>query len=260
LQAGKANHSILRDFTIENVKLRKAWKVEGELAGNAQECRFENVAFKNVEILGQPMPTPADGGLNLVNTTNVTINGVAFTDVISSAPDPKPGLGASQGSSNRGGGTAVVSRAGPNLLRNPLFKEGLTNWVARDPKVIELVGAPDAQNGERVLRLSKRGGGVSLEQDVTDLLRECGPGNYTWSATVRGAGTSLPVKVTMVIEDEGGMQQHPAPDVEVSAAAWSKTERRTPLKWTNLKRAWLRVESNWGASGDFYVHECWLSQ
>ena len=27
-----------------------------------------------------------------------------------------------------------------------------------------------------------------------------------------------------------------------------------------LKRAVLRVESNWGAIGEFYLNECWLSQ
>jgi hypothetical protein len=112
-----------------------------------------------------------------------------------------------------------------------------------------------------VLRITKRNGGNnSVEQDVTAILKAHGPGQYTWAATVRGAGVQMPVKATLVIEDEAGTQQHPAPDAQVEENGWTKSERRTPLKWGELKRAALRVESNWGANGDFYLNECWLSQ
>ena len=43
LQAAKARKSTLRDITVENVSLLKTWKVEGEVAGNADGAAFENL-------------------------------------------------------------------------------------------------------------------------------------------------------------------------------------------------------------------------
>jgi hypothetical protein len=68
------------------------------------------------------------------------------------------------------------------------------------------------------------------------------------------------VKATIVIEADGQTQQHPAPDAATLVGEWTKTERRTPLKWTALQRATLRIESTWGEHGHFFVDECWFSQ
>jgi hypothetical protein len=257
LQAEKASRSTLRDFTFENISVLKTWKVEGEVRGNANACRFENLTFTNITIAGKLMLTPADGGLNLINTTNVRINGTRFGDVISAASDPGLARTANSGDNNSG---RSIARVGPNLLAHPGFANGLGAWKTRGPNAVEVVAAPGLAAGALALRLSKRNGGASVELDVTEILREQGTGNYTWAATVRGGATKLPVKATLVIEDEAGVQQHPAPDVEVTADTWSQTERRTPLQWTNLQRAAFRVESNWGADGTFYLHECWLSR
>jgi len=254
LQATRANRSTLRDFSIENVQVLKSWKVEGEVAGSDNTCQFVNVSFRNVEIIGKAMTTPAEGGLNLIQTANVTINGKPFRDVVTAGPDPAT-TSALTAVNDAGQGQPA---AGPNLLANSDFAEGLKGWSELTPGIAKLVAAPDAEKA--VLITKRNGSGNSIEQDVTDILRQQGPGDYTWAASVRGAEATLPVKATIVIEDETGVQQHPAPDVQVTPDAWVKTERRTPLKWGELKQAKLRVESNWGALGEFYVHECWLSK
>jgi len=75
LQADQARRSTLSNFTFENIKLLRAWKVEGEVRGNADAGRFEKIRFNNVELAGKLMRTRADGGLNLINTSGVTIEG-----------------------------------------------------------------------------------------------------------------------------------------------------------------------------------------
>ncbi len=257
LQAEKATRSTLRDFTFENIQVLKTWKVEGEVRGNAEACLFENVRFDNLTIAGTPMVTPADGGLNLIHTTNVTINEQPFADGIVSEPDPQPSVSTV---SAGGGGNSPV-RVGPNLLPDPAFADGVAGWRASHPNGLDLVKLPcDSGEPATVVRVAKREGAEFMELDVTEILRARGPGDYTWAANVRGDGTPLAVKATLVIEDEEGTRQHPAPDVQVADETWARTERRTPLAWSNLKQASLRVESTWGPAGAFYVNECWLSQ
>lgn len=260
IQAGKATRSTLRDFTFENIEVLKTWKVEGELRGNSDGCVFDNVVFKDIRIAGKTMKTPADGGLNLIQTKGVTIQGQPFADAVSIEPDPKPEAGQQQ--ARVPASIPTVSRASPNLLVNPSFEEGLRGWTTEDSAHCKLVsGDKSASHGTNAVRITKRGGGQNrVEQDVTEVLRNAGPGDFAWGARVRGSVAGITVKATIVIEADGQTQQHPAPDAATLVEEWTKTERRTPLKWTALLRATLRIESTWGENGQFYVDECWLSQ
>ena len=69
------------------------------------------------------------------------------------------------------------------------------------------------------------------------------------------------VKATLVLEDDNGLQQHPAPDTEAGTASWHTTARTTPLHWTGeLKRALLIVESGYAHTHDITIDRAWLSR
>ena len=180
--------------------------------------------------------------------------------MISAPPDPKPQP--TPGTAGGGGASQSVYRVGPNLLANPSFEAGWDGWRSSGPPGCALVSKADqASSGTNAVRFLKadRSRGW-IEQDITELLKQAGPGDYTWAAKVRGGTAGIPVKASLVVEDESGTQQHPAPDAQTLAEDWAKTERRTPIKWGELKRAALRIESTWGPNGEFIVDECWLSR
>lgn len=77
---------------------------------------------------------------------------------------------------------------------------------------------------------------------------------------MRGSVAGIMVKATIVIEADGQTLQHPSPDAATRVEEWTKSERRTPLKWTALQRATLWIESTRGENGQFHVDECWLSR
>jgi hypothetical protein len=88
---------------------------------------------------------------------------------------------------------------------------------------------------------------------VENCFMQCNDDNFSLNGVCQDV-------VSLVVEDESGTQQHPAPDAQTLAEGWAKTERRTPIKWGELKRAALRIDSTWGPNGEFLVDECWLSR
>ncbi len=79
-QAGKASKSSVGNISFENIEVRKTWKVEGEIRGMSPDCPIENISFRNIVIQGKRMTSPQDGGLTLINTRNISIEGQVFTD------------------------------------------------------------------------------------------------------------------------------------------------------------------------------------
>lgn len=261
-QAAKATRSVVSNLTFENIELMKAWQVEGELNG-MPDRPIEKVVFKDIKICGQLMADPAQGGLNLINTRDVTVQGVACSNAMVSravaavapettnanrAPRPVP--------------PEAFPPASSNLLANASFDGGLESWTPSLPGKARLEIVPSMEaNGGKVIRVYDRASGqAGLQQDITELLRNNGTGNYLYAARVRAIAGTVPLKVSVRIEDRDGPQEHPAPDVQATSDGWSVTRRTQPLKWNDLKSAVLKVESNAGSTGEFLVDQCWLTR
>ncbi len=80
-------------------------------------------------------------------------------------------------------------------------------------------------------------------QDITSFLQQHGPGTYMWSSVFRADQRPATAKATLIIRDESGQQFHPAPDVTAEAGKSAKSQRETPVSWTELLSAELRVQT-----------------
>ncbi len=79
-----------------------------------------------------------------------------------------------------------------NLLRDPDFEGGLSmNWVTRHFTKLEI--SNDAQSGNKALRITKSdwgGNNVGAYQDIADIFRQYGRGQYKFTAWVKKATPS----------------------------------------------------------------------
>jgi len=255
-QAEKARASVVKDIRFENVEVQKAWKVAAELRGSA-DSPIEAVCFKDVRILGRPMTDPTAGGLDLVNTRGVTIEGQVFGDAVVVGPltagaVPRKASSRPDGPTPTNPPAAVGAPTRGNLLANPTFSQGAKAWTcAGSPvSVIDVDGGTAAAVPAR----------QCIEQDVTTVLLAQGPGAYTYGASVRASADDAAMKVTLRIEDPSGTQLHPPPDVIASSTAWTSAARTQSFHWTNLKRASLLIESGGARPAEGLVREAWLTR
>lgn len=256
-QAAKANRSAVSDIAFENIDLRKAWKVEGELRGNAESCPIENVIFTNCTLAGELMTTPTIGGLNLVSTKGVVIQGQPVEDIIAAQADPEQTASVSPGQQQPA--SPAVTPSEPNLLSNGSFERGLAGWD--DPANDISLDTASPADGSYVARaVVTSGNGLHLAMEITDILEQEGPGTYAYAVRVRAKSTPIRVKTTIVIEDENGVRQHPSPDVLARSDDWTQAMRQNAFNWQGLKKAWLRVDTVPGDKGTLFIDDCHVSK
>ena len=168
-----------------------------------------------------------------------------------SSPPPKPAEPSVSSRPKPANVTAGAVPGGEQLLANPKFADGAKAWTH--------AGVPtrlaDTDDGTAPVVPARQ----HIQQDVTDALRQQGPGIYTYAASVRAVSGDAAVKVTLRIEDDLGAQQHPSPDVTATSMAWEEATRTQPIQWSNLRRATLLVESGGARPADFLVRVVWLT-
>jgi hypothetical protein len=147
---------------------------------------------------------------------------------------------------------------GVNLLVNPSFEDELNHWLAHNPAKCSVasVGAPVRTGSAAVKVFDRASSQTGIQQDVTEQLRDNGPGEYTYSAFVRARSGTVPVCVALKTVDDDGTHYHPAPSVEANPDAWLRTQRTHNVTWSNLIEACIYVESGWGHTGTYFIDDC----
>jgi lysophospholipase L1-like esterase len=150
---------------------------------------------------------------------------------------------------------------GENLLANPGAEDGLSGWMCRGGK-LQAVNEP-VHSGKSAVKLTQRRGGADgAGQDITEVLKKAGQGDYFYKGFVRlattqpaSAPTSTPAtgkappqptcNITVLLTDERGSRYVSSQRSPVSAADWSACVTVGSLRWTGtLKSAIIYVETS----------------
>ncbi len=277
LQAGKATQSVVSDLRFEQIRVRQAWLFEGEVRGMSADNPVQGLVFQDVVLGETPLTDPASGQLSLIHTSGTLINGQPFRDVQPEAqPLPTPTRAQSTQRTSNATGTATGDTAtgqsappntspaspgdigtSPNQLSIGNFVHGLEGWVTPESGGrVEII--PTNDGSPLVAVTNRQDSSVGLECDVTETLLAMGPGHIRYGAFLRSRGAPVHLKVTLIVEDELGVQHHPSPDVRLEGDRWAAAARRQPVTWTELKSARLKIESGYGDRGDFEIREVFL--
>ena len=139
-----------------------------------------------------------------------------------------------------------------NLLTNPDFELGILGWSGNS-SAIEIVEDP-VQSGSAAMLVSERKANwASVKQDITEILREHGPGYYTSSAYMKApADTSFKGKVTVQITVDSEKSYLGAGDT-IPPGEWKQISNNLLINWTgNLQEALFYIETVSPYTGDFY--------
>lgn len=253
----------IRDISFDNINVLKIWDAAGEIRGYRQESPIENVSFHDVRINGQLVAGAEAGGLSLINTRTVLIQGEVNPNnaIAARRAEPAQGPGSSPAGNAAPAGAAPMA-LGPNLLASPSFEDGLPPWSAWNPAAckIGIVNSP-AQTGVAAVkvydRTSPQTGAV---QDITQILRDNGSGDYTYTVFVRTEADAFPIEVSLCLVDGGQTYYHPAPSVEATPKAWQKTQRTQHLTWNDLSRAYFYVQSAGLGTGTYFIDSASLAR
>jgi hypothetical protein len=252
LQAGKSQHSVLRGIHLSHIDIRDTWSVEAEIRGSETSV-IEDVNISELFIQGRRIESPAHGGLNLIHSHGVTLQGQTFADQIVVEPGAAQPIQEKQAT----GHPTPAEPTGANLLINPGFEEGLKGWSLYNPGQCQgrLVDQP-VHGGGSAVKIEKRGSpSTGIAQDVTKLLQSHGPGDYTYGVHGRAKESSCTLHVVLKLVDENGPQWHPSPHVPASTNAWVRAQRTVQATWGELKEAIVYVESGADGRESFYADD-----
>jgi len=252
LQAGKSQDSVLRGIHLSHIDLRNTWKVEAEICGSETSV-IQDVNISEVFIQGRMIESPAHGGLNLIHTRGVTIQGQTFADQIVVEPGPAQANPEKQATDR----PTPSKPIGANLLINPGFEEGLKGWSLYNPGQCQghLIDHP-VHGGDSAVQIEKRNSpSTGIAQDVTKLLQSHGPGDYTYAVHGQATDTPCTLHVVLKLVDENGPQWHPSPNVLAPADAWVRAQRTYQATWGELKEAIVYVESGADGRESFYADD-----
>lgn len=252
LQAGKSQDSVLRGIHLSHIELRDTWKIEAEIRGSETSV-IKDVNISEVFIQGRMIESPAHGGLNLIHTQGVTIQGQTFVDQIVVEPGPVQTNPEKQATDH----STPSEPTGTNLLINPGFEEGLKGWSLYNPGQCQghLIDH-SVHGGDRAVQIAKRSSpSTGIAQDVTKLLQSHGPGDYTYAVHGRAIDTPCTLHVVLKLVDENGPQWHPSPNVLAPADAWVRAQRTFQATWSELKEAIVYVESGADGRESFYADD-----
>jgi len=146
-----------------------------------------------------------------------------------------------------------------NLLINPDFELGITGWSG-NAATIEIVDDP-VQSGTAAMMVSKRNANwASVQQDITEILLEHGPGYYTSSAFMKApADTGFKGKVTVQIT-VGGEKFYLGAGDTIPPGEWKQISNNLLINWEGiLQNAVFYVETVSPYTGDFYCDNASLT-
>lgn len=146
-----------------------------------------------------------------------------------------------------------------DLLTNPDFELGITGWSGNQ-STLEIVDDP-VQSGSAAMLVSKRQANwSSVQQDITEILREHGPGYYTSAAYMKApVDTSFIGKVTVQITVGDSTSFLGAGD-SITPGEWKKISNNLLISWEgNLQNAVFYIETVSPYTGNFYCDNASLS-
>jgi hypothetical protein len=146
-----------------------------------------------------------------------------------------------------------------NLLINPDFELGITGWSGNSA-TIEIVDDP-VQSGSSAMFVSKRQANWgSVQQDITGILRDNGPGYYTSSAFMKApADSGFKGKVTVQITVDNDKSYLGAGDT-IPPGEWKKITNNLLISWEGvLQNAKYYIETVSPYTGDFYCDNASLT-
>ena len=154
---------------------------------------------------------------------------------------------------------AAETSPNPNLLVNPGFETGTTDgWSAYGGSKLSIVDS-DTNSGGYALRISNRTQSYSSAvQDVTNVLRSYGPGNYSICAHVKHAdpveGGSCTAQFTF--NADGSTPRYPQTGLTpINADDYTRLEAEVTLSWVTLNSALLYINTGGGCTHDLYVDD-----
>ena len=146
-----------------------------------------------------------------------------------------------------------------NLLINPDFELEIVGWSGHSA-AIEIVDDP-VHSGSAAMMVSKRQANWgSVKQDITEILREHGPGYYTSSAYMKApADTGFTGKVTVQIT-VGSEQSYLGAGDSIPPGEWKQILNNLLINWDgNLEEASFYIETVSPYTGDFYCDNASLT-
>ena len=247
----------IKGLVFDNIDILSAWQIGGKISGFSPESPINDITFRDIRILGKSVESPEQCGLQLVNTEAVRFEntGIATTLTVGRSA---PMMEAEPTQSSKSAAIEPEA-AGANILLNPSFENGIKHWSAtRSQCSIEVVESGGREDSSAMMVSGPQSGATGMHQDITEQLRQSGPGRYTYAAYVRTKSGEIPVHLGLKIVDGDGTHYHPSPDVEAGADSWSRIQRTHDLIWNGLEEAYIYIETAWGKSGTFIIDDCTL--
>jgi len=146
-----------------------------------------------------------------------------------------------------------------NLLTNPDFELRITGWSG-NAATIEIVD-DTVQSGSAAMFVSNRQANwASVQQDITEVLREHGPGYYTSSAYMKDpADSGFIGKVTVQIT-VGGEKSYLGKGDTIPPGEWKQIVNNLLINWEGtLQNAVFYIETVSPYTGDFYCDNASLT-
>jgi aryl-phospho-beta-D-glucosidase BglC (GH1 family) len=146
-----------------------------------------------------------------------------------------------------------------NLLTNADFELGIVGWGGHSA-AIEIVEDPVQSGSAAMLVKERQANWASVQQNITEILREHGPGYYTSSAYMKApADTGFTGKVTIQIT-VGGETSYLGAGDSIPPGAWKKISNNLLINWEgNLQEALFYIETVSPYTGDFYCDNASLT-
>ncbi len=146
-----------------------------------------------------------------------------------------------------------------NLLTNPDFELGIVGWSGNSA-TIEIVDDPVQSGSTAMLVSNRQANWGSVQQDITEILREHGPGYYTSSAYMKApTDTAFNGKVTVQITVGGSTSYLGAGDT-IPPGEWKQILSNLLINWEGtLQNAVFYIETVSPYTGDFYCDNASLT-
>lgn len=159
---------------------------------------------------------------------------------------------------DKGEGRLFALPTGPEddvLLANPGFESGLAGWsnafggIVTTDTANKRSGAAGGKIASRTVRHS------SPTQDVTNVLKTGGQGNYDLSGWIKLAAGTDRAQIAIQIDDSAGRHWAQTDFTNVNSTTWTQTSKLNNITWTGqLTSAILYVQTE-TTLGDLYVDD-----
>ncbi|MFC1527188.1 right-handed parallel beta-helix repeat-containing protein [Candidatus Neomarinimicrobiota bacterium] len=145
-------------------------------------------------------------------------------------------------------------------LMNGGFENGTIAWSSGSE--LTSVSEPVHSGSRAVLAHDREWDWQDVTQDITAVLKDHGPGEYTIEAwMLPSAGETVGILRFMLVDDDGRDWTWPNTEVNCTAGTWTKLIHTSNLSWTgDLQGAWFQLMTSDQDQNleDYYVDDCVL--